>query len=244
MTQDKRLTVGSPFTVPSLTGDDLGYAALKGALSAVPLAGGVLAEFMQAFFASPIDRRREEWMKHVAAALTFLTTKGLTVESLQSNERFISAVFQANSIAQRTHVKGKLDALRNALMNIAIGQSPDEALESIFLGYIDSFTEWHIRILHLYEAPNARGAITEVHQVVEKAYPELQDRAEIYDTVWKDLLQKGLVDMQSLHGPINDVSSISNRHATKLGNMFLKFIAAPVEGSALGPSLAAGSSEG
>jgi hypothetical protein len=232
MTSDKPLTIGAHLSVPSLTGSDLAYAAFKGALSDVPLAGGVLAEFMQVFFASPIEKRREDWMKEVARALTYLLAKGLTIESIQSNERFNSAVFQANAIAQRTHRREKLDALRNALINIATGQSPDEVLESIFLSYIDSFTEWHIRILRLYEAPDIRGAITEVHQVVEKAYPELTGREEIYETVWNDLLQKGLVDMQSLHGPINDVSSVSNRRATKLGKMFLKFIADPVEGSA------------
>jgi hypothetical protein len=161
-----------------------------------------------------------------------LIVNGFTIESLQANERFISAVQQATLIALRAHVKEKLDALRNALLNIATGRSPDETLESIFLGYIDGFTEWHFRILRLYEAPNVRGAITEVYQLVEKAYPELTGREELYDTVWRDLLQKGLVDERSLHGPINDVGSILNRQATKLGKMFLKFIADPVEGSA------------
>jgi hypothetical protein len=228
MSQEKPTIVGSSFAVPSLSAGDLGYASLKGLASAVPWAGGALAEFMQVFFASPIEKRREEWMKQVAHALNYLMGKGLTVDSIQSNERFNSAVFQANAIAQRTHRREKLDALRNALINIAIGQSPDEALESIFLSYIDNFTEWHIRILHLYAAPNPRQALTEVNQVIEQAFPDLKGRPEIYDTVWKDLLQKGLVDMQSLHGPITNTTSVSNRHATVLGKMFLKFIAEPV----------------
>jgi hypothetical protein len=226
MAQDKP-PGSSTFAVPSSTGGDLVYAALKGGLSAVPLAGGTLAEFMQVFFASPIERRREEWMKRVAHALTHLMAKGLTAESIQSNERFNSAVFQANAIAQRTHRKEKLDALRNALIKIALTQIPDETIESIFLGYIDSFTEWHIRILRFYETPSARSRLVEINQVLEQAFPALKNRPEIYETIWTDLYQKGLVDMQSLHGPID--SSIKNKHATELGKRFLNFIADPVQ---------------
>jgi hypothetical protein len=40
MTQDKCPTVGSSFAVPSSTDSDVAYAALKGSLSAVPVAGG------------------------------------------------------------------------------------------------------------------------------------------------------------------------------------------------------------
>jgi hypothetical protein len=168
-------------------------------------------------------------MRRVAATLSTLMANGLRADALRQDDRFVSALLQTTLIAQRTHSQEKLDALSNALTNIVVAQTPDEALESIFLSYIDSFTEWHIRILRIYEAPKARDAMIEPFQVIEQAYPELKGRAEIYDTVWKDLLQKGLVDMQSLHGPINQVTSVSNKHATVLGKKFLSFIADPGE---------------
>jgi hypothetical protein len=139
-------------------------------------------------------------------------------------------VLQASVIAQRTHLKEKLDALRNALINIALTQTPDETLESIFLGYIYSFTEWHIRILRFYESPKPRIRLSEVSQIIEQTYPELRGRSDIYETIWTDLYQKGLVDMHSLHGPID--SSVKNKRATELGKTFLKFIADPVNESA------------
>jgi hypothetical protein len=135
----------------------MAHAIVKAALSAVPGAGGPLAEMMQLFFGPPIEKRREDWMKRIAAALTTVMAKGLTVDSLQNDERFISAVMQASSVAQRTHKQEKLDALRNALVNIALAQMPDETLESIFLGYIDGFTEWHIRVLRVYQGPQVTG---------------------------------------------------------------------------------------
>lgn len=42
--------------------------------------------------------------------------------------------------------------------------------------------------------------------------------------MWQDLLQKGLVNMQSLHGAIGNVTSITNRRSTPLADKFLQFI--------------------
>ena len=63
-------------------------------------------------------------------------------------------------------------------------------------------------------------------KVIEKAFPALRGRQDIYETIWTDLYQKGLVDMQSMHGPID--SGLKNKHATALGKKFLQFISEPV----------------
>lgn len=97
---------------------------MKASISALPVVGGPAAEFMQLLFAPPIEKRREEWMKRMAAAVTTLLSRGLTVESLQSNEEFISAMQQAAQNSQRTHQTEKLEALRNALLNIAMEPAP------------------------------------------------------------------------------------------------------------------------
>jgi hypothetical protein len=210
--------------VPELTDADWALAAATALISAIPFGGHMANEFMR-LVGTPIERRRNQWMETMATIVRRLEAESLTAESLQANDRFISAVLQASVIAQRTHLKEKLDALRNALINIALTQTADETLESIFLGYIDSFTEWHIQILRFYEAPNTRSRLTEINQVLEKAFPALKGRPDIYETIWTDLYQKGLVDMQSMHGPID--SSLKNKHATDLGKKFLKFIAYP-----------------
>jgi hypothetical protein len=215
--------------VPELTDADWALVAVTALISAIPLGGHMANEFMR-LIGSPIERRRNEWMESIATIVRRLETECLTIESLQANDRFISAVLQASVIAQRTHLKEKLDALRNALINIALTQTPDETLESIFLGYIYSFTEWHIRILRFYESPKPRIRLSEVSQIIEQTYPELRGRSDIYETIWTDLYQKGLVDMHSLHGPID--SSVKNKRATELGKTFLKFIADPVNESA------------
>lgn len=213
--------------VPTASGADIAHAIVKATLASVPGAGGALAELMQLFIGPAIDKRREAWMRRVAAKLTTLMATGLRADTLREDDRFISAVLQTTLIAQRTHSEEKLDSLNNALWNIVTTQTPDEAIESIFLGYVDSFTEWHIRILRLYQRPSAHGGMTELYEIVEVAYPELKGRPEIYDTVWQDLLQKGLVDMSSLHGAINGVTSIVGRRTTPLADRFLQFISDP-----------------
>ena len=213
--------------MPTASGLDIAHAIVKAALASVPVAGGALAELMQMFIGPAVDKRREAWMRRVAAKLTTLLANGLRADRLQQDDRFISAVLQTTLIAQRTHNEEKLEALYNALWNIVTTQTPDEALESIFLGYVDSFTEWHIRILRLYQQPSVNAAMVELDQIVETAYPELKGRPEIYDTVWQDLLQKGLVNMSSLHGSIGQMTSITGRRSTPLGDRFLQFISDP-----------------
>jgi len=214
-------------TVPTASGADIVYALFKATLASVPVAGGALAEVMQLFIGPAVEKRREAWMRRVAAKLTTLLATGLRADRLREDDRFVTAVLQTTLIAQRTHSAEKLEALSNALWNIVTTQTPDEALESIFLGYVDSFTEWHVKILRLYQRPSAHGGMTELYEIVEAAYPELKGRPEIYDTVWQDLLQKGLVDMSSLHGVINNVTSIVGRRTTPLGDRFLQFISDP-----------------
>jgi hypothetical protein len=227
---DSKVLISAPnFTVPTMTGADVGYALIKAAFSAVPGAGGPLTEAMQLFFTPPIEKRREAWMKQVAHALNHLTANGFTLESLQTNERFISALQQATMIAQRTHLKEKHDALRNALLNIATGRSPDEALESIFLNMIDVFNEWHIRILHLFQSPSVPGDATELCHVLEYGYPELKGRARVYDVVWRDLSSRELVNMLSLHASLERTDLLlTQKRTTELGDLFLQFITAPM----------------
>lgn len=59
----------------------------------------------------------------------------------------VSIVLQATQIALRTHQTEKRMALRNAVMNAALPQAPEEGLQQMFLHFIDTFTEWHLRLL-------------------------------------------------------------------------------------------------
>jgi hypothetical protein len=61
-------------------------------------------------------------MSEVGEKLLELEAQGLKLEDLQSNEQFISAVMHASLAVIRTQQEAKLTALRNAIINVAIGQ--------------------------------------------------------------------------------------------------------------------------
>lgn len=173
----------------------------------------------------PLERRREDWMIQVGERLNSLEEAGLNLGELQDNDEFISAVLSATQIALRTHQEEKLRALRNAVINVAKGHSPEETLQQVFFNLIDSFTGLHIRILKVFQAPESpKGVMTSgLNIVLENAIPDMRGNRELYDQLWKDLHSRGLVNTDSLHGMMS-ASGLSSKRTTAMGDAFLNFI--------------------
>jgi hypothetical protein len=130
---------------PKASKSDVAHTLVKAGLSAIPIYGGPAAELFQAVIQPPLERRRIAWMEQVGEKLKELEKSGFDLGKLQNDERFISAVMHASQLALRTHQKAKLDALHNAIFNVAKGQSPDEALQHMFLDFVDSLSELYPR---------------------------------------------------------------------------------------------------
>ena len=126
----------------------------KAIISAIPYVGGPGTELFNKLVASPIEKRRDEWREKVGEALLeLMENRGLNFEELQSNEDFMDTVLYASLIAFRTSQSEKRKALRNAVLNAALPNPPVHSLQQMFLNFIDVFTEWHLRILKLFQAP-------------------------------------------------------------------------------------------
>ena len=96
-------------------------------LSAIPTIGGPALELFNTIIAPPFERRRNEWLESLANRLDALEKeKRLKIEQLSGNEEFISVVMHATTVAIRNHKQEKIDALRNAVLNSALGQSPGD----------------------------------------------------------------------------------------------------------------------
>jgi hypothetical protein len=67
--------------------------------------------------------------------------EGLTPEALANNEAFISAFAQATQAALKTHQQDKLEALKNAVVNVALGSEPDADRQQQFLSLVDRFKD-------------------------------------------------------------------------------------------------------
>jgi hypothetical protein len=130
------------YKAPESTKGDVVEALAKGAVSAVPIAGGFLAELLQIVVAPPLERRKAEWMNGVADGLRKLEEKveGFSIENLKDNEPFISTIVGASQAAIKTHEQEKLEALRSAVLNVAKGSGLSADQEAMFLGFVERYT--------------------------------------------------------------------------------------------------------
>ncbi len=78
--------------IPSKEKADYIHDATKASLNVIPVVGGALASIFETVFSSPIDKRKEEWLKRSAQTVDELCSKveGLTPEKLSKDQEFIS----------------------------------------------------------------------------------------------------------------------------------------------------------
>jgi hypothetical protein len=176
-------------------------------------------------------------MEQVGEDLSKLAAdRKLDFEALQNDESFIDTVIQATRAAVSTKEKEKLEALRNAVLNIALSFPIDDSLRQIFLNLVDEFTVWHLRLLKLFQNPrvwmekNSRkfpelmaGGLSDI---LEAAYAELSGKRDFYDQIWRDLSTRGFVNANSLHTTMSG-SGLMAKRTTALGDQFLNFIEKP-----------------
>ncbi len=213
---------------PANTKGDVAHALAKAGLSLIPYAGGPAVELFQLLVQPPLEKRRSEWMQAVGEKLQQLEDRGLKLADLQTNEQFISAVMHATQAAMRTHVAAKREALRNAILNVATGQAPDETVQHLLLSFVDDLTEMHLRILRVFHQPAPPEGLSMggLSTILEHCIPDLRNRRDIYDQLWKDLYSRGLVNSEGLHVTMSG-SGLAARRTTGLGEALLQFIAEP-----------------
>jgi hypothetical protein len=223
--------------VPERSGGDVALTIAKAGLSAIPVVGGPVAELFGLVVTPSLDRRREKWMHSIASRLKDLEEKvnGFKIENLAKNEAFISTLTQATQAALRTHQQEKLEALRNAVLNVATGAGPDENVQLMFVNLVDRLTPLHLQILHFFQAPGrqvkydlratAASAGSPI-QVLETALPELRGKRDLCELVARDLHASGLFSSSSLLDTLMGAGRYEKR-TTKLGDDFIRFIAFP-----------------
>jgi len=211
---------------PERSKGDIAHAFVKAGISAVPMIGGPAVELFQHLVQPPLDKRREVWMKEVGEKLQELEEKGLDLSKLQGNEQFISAVMQASQAALRTHKAEKLNALRNAVLNIASGTAPEETIQHLLLSFVDQLSEMHLRILKVFSEPESPPGLSMggLGSVLEHNIPDLRGRRELYDQLWRDLYSRGLVNTDGLNVTMSG-NGLTQRRTTGLGEALLKLIA-------------------
>jgi len=211
--------------VPEPSKGDALHALAKAGISLLPIAGGPGVELFQHLIQPPLEKRRIAWMGEVGQKLRELEERGLDLSALQGNEQFITAVMQASAAAIRTHQQAKLNALKNAVVNIALGDSADETFQHLLLGFIDEFTEMHLRLLAFAKAPVPPAGLSMggLSTVLEDNIPTLRGQDTLYNQLWKDLYTRGLVNTESLNGTMS-LNGLSQSRLSPIGITLLNLI--------------------
>ena len=196
--------------------EDVGHAAVQAVTSLVPGLSNALALVL----VPPLIQRRNDWLKDLESRLRELENqvRDFHFDDLQHNEQFVSATLQATQVALRAHHTEKLEALRNAVLNVAISRSPSEDLQLIFLNLIDRFTPMHLNIL--------RFCLDRT--IASKGF---QGQRDLTDLVVRDLHDCGLIDDTRPFAARNrdPIESLIHYHwpVSTLGRQFLGFITSP-----------------
>jgi hypothetical protein len=219
----------------SSTGDNV-HTLVRAGVGSLPLIGAAATELFQKLIVPPLEKRRQEWMEEVAQGLRDLEEKQkCVIDDLASNDVFIDTMMAASQAAIRNSQQEKREALKNAVLNAALPSPPDESRQQIFVGFVETLTVWHLRILRLFADPvrwfQEQGKQPPQYpnglsDLLTTAYPELQKERGLYDQIGKDLFNRGLLGTDGFHTMMTG-SGVFARRATELGEQFLKFITKP-----------------
>jgi hypothetical protein len=223
---------------PESTAFDHALTAAKVGAVALPFLGSGIALFE--LITTPLrGKRLSDWCEEVRLGLNELseTVAGLTPEKLAASEEFNSAFIQAAQAAMKTHEKDKLDALRNAVLNVASGTANrDESQVTAFLALVDRFVSAHLQILHKFQSPPAAGhydrwSITIQNpgtptRWIKEFIPSLKlEDTNFIRMLVTDLYNAGLTPIS----PDAQTIPRDNQMITAFGSGFLNFISEPTK---------------
>ena len=209
---------------PEPTEADAALGAARAALAAIPIVGGTITEVLSMVLAPAVARRKDQWFKELADGLDELAVKvdGFRIENLQHDEAFVSAVIEASRSAISTHQVAKREALRNAVLNVALSKTSDEEKHVAFMHLIEIFSITHLELLCLFANraafPSARC-------------DELRGQWSLTNPMVLDLNGRGLLnDPRPYIARTREPEGSLTLQAwtlSRLGNQFLSFIALP-----------------
>lgn len=214
---------------PQPTDRDILLSAVETTVGAIPSVGDMVRWVASNFMGPSFQKRREEWWTELASGLESVEAR---LEDLFADEAFITAAIQATEIALKTHKHEKRILLRNALVNIAAGRSPNDDLQHIYIRAIDDFTPSHVVVLDLLWRGAQRWA--EAHMgnpsmyqsfelVVSRLEPEYANENALLQFIINDLKARDFANIP------NPDANFPGQYMTNKGIAFLQFVLLPAD---------------
>jgi hypothetical protein len=191
----------------------------------IPGLGVMVSEFYSTILKPPLTKRTADYFISIEERLVKLEREidGFRIQDLSAKPIFISVFMQAYQIALRNHQEEKLEALRNAVINVAKPEFPEDDIYMMFINWIDTFTPWHVKILKFLD--ETKGAVAgQLVEIVCNNFSELSEERAFAGQIIKELLDHGLImDTGEIVFPDGKVTIPF--YTTGLGEQFLRFIA-------------------
>lgn len=207
-------------------------------------------ELFNLIFTAPATKRRDDWIESLEQEIIKLQEQIPDIlQRIKNNENAISAIMYASPLAIKTSNPEKLKALRNIILNTIIYKDYEEYKIQMFLSFIDSFTEWHIRLLEYFSNPkNTANKYIENYKLPKSQrihsmqpfwdiYPNMFNERPYLAIILEDLYSKNLLmvnkkvltQMYDFKDNFFKIGYPYNKGTTNLGDEFLKFISTPLK---------------
>lgn len=207
-----------------------------------------VGELFKFLFEDPITKRKLDWIESLEKRITELESTISDIKNrIKNNENAISATFYASALAVKTTDKIKLEALQNIIINAALNPNFDGYKIQMFLSFVDSFTEWHIRILKFFHDPKSLADERNIKipsgefqtvptmYIFWQLYPDMSKNSAYIKVIMDNLYNNGLIDVDgnfltnvySYRPPLGIFSKEYGpltKHTTSLGDELLLFI--------------------
>ena len=210
--------------IAGLSGGPLGVAVVLLGKSAEKLISDRTSRFVSAL-REDLDRLSDQ-------------VEGVTPEKLASSEVFVSKLIKAVGYAAGMDNHEKLDALRNAILNVAAGPLTEDDQQEMFLAMINDLTPTHLRVLRFLQDPfgemRKSGFALNVeshdpHLGTLKVFPDLKENAIFYAQCVSDLFGRGLLKARDGWTKMLADEIGWGKQTDQFGDLFLEFISSPIQ---------------
>jgi hypothetical protein len=196
--------------------------------------GGAGGTILSMIVGPPVSKRRQQFEEDVEARIEELERQGrIDREKLSEHDQFVSTYIEATLAAVTTHEDEKREALRNAVVNAALPNAPEDVRQQLFIRWVSDLSPWHLRILRYLQSPTLKDKSARVQIMTSSvlsemlaAVPGLKNH-ETFVSLWaSDLQSRHLLSSFSLSGMVS-ASGLTAKRTTELGDEFLRFISEP-----------------
>jgi len=176
------------------TNEDKNYNAIKGSLGLIPQIGSPLAEFFSTYITNPAQERLHNFLEVLVNDLKKLEIEreDFNIESLDSNQIFITMLIRSLETVRRNHHKEKILFLKNLLLNSVFIDSVDEDLKLLFLDLIDELKVSQFNLLFL--ANNFAG-----YNKKQIVLDDINKNKDLYSIFLKKLISLELISFEEFY---------------------------------------------